>query len=54
MVLSSFPDWDEFLQCHIRDFGCITVVVGVVAVKLECRALGDGVVLYLPEQAFYV
>ena len=54
MVLHPFPNRHEFLQCHIRYAGRFAVVVGVVAVELECRVVGDGIVLYFPEQAFHV
>ena len=54
MVLHPFPDRHEFLQCHIRYAGRFAVVAGVVAVELECRVVGDGIMLYLPEQAFHV
>lgn len=54
MVLLAFPNRDEFLQCHIRYVGSVALVAGVVAVELERGAVGDGVVLYFSEQAFYV
>ena len=54
VVLYPFPDRHEFLQCHIRYVGRVAIVAGVVAVELECRVVGYGVVLYFPEQAFHV
>ena len=54
VVLYSFSDRHEFLQRHIRYVGSLAVVAGVVAVELECRVVGYGVVLYFPEQAFHV
>lgn len=32
----------------------LPLFIGVVAVEVECRVVGDGIVLYFPEQAFHV
>ena len=54
VVLYSFSDRHEFLQCHIWYAGCLAVVAGGVAVKLECCVVGYGIVLYSPKQALHV